>query len=143
HDFEEQIARLLARERERRESARSLGERRPRRGRGVLRERSGHRGTRGPFIAEKELSSKELLGSSYHGSENAPTAGIERSPERDVDLGIEGLDEDRDPAAAGEADFPGLLVGDAEVQKPRDARARDLDTGFPDRPFHASPRDRA
>src|SRR5204863_8775256 len=53
------------------------------------------------------------------------------------------LDEDLDLAAAGQADVPGLLVGDAEAEQSRRAVLDRIDRFLDHRALDAAPRDRA
>src|SRR5205823_10116577 len=65
------------------------------------------------------------------------------APHRESGPSFDALDKDLDLAAAGEADFPGLLVTDPEIEEARLAVADRLQGLGDDRAFDAAARHRA
>src|SRR5207248_2877474 len=62
---------------------------------------------------------------------------------RECALSFDALDKDLDLAAAGEADFPGLVVGDAEIEQPRLAVTDRFERLLDNRTLYAAARYRA
>src|SRR5436305_15054180 len=86
-----------------------------------------------------------IAGHSSIQSQAPPGGAHARSPtpRRESGPSFDALDKDLDLAAAGEADFPGLLVGDAEIEEARLAVADRLQGLGDDRALDAAARDRA
>src|SRR5262249_61399621 len=80
---------------------------------------------RGWLLRADEPGAAELLTADRGHVRDGPFLA-DGPPERRHELGVEGLDEDVDGAAAGEPDLEGLLVGDPVRLQPRRAAGEHL-----------------